>query len=519
MKNVLLLLFFVNIAFANIGSISSVIGKASIERDKKRLEVVLGLKIEKKDIIKTEANSKVKIRLIDNTLITLGKNSALNIEEYLYDTKVPANSKTNLNFFKGAFKTITGNIGKINPSKFKLKTKSASIGIRGTKIIGNEKQIACTEGEIEVMIFGKKFILKEGEIIDVKKDVKGPRKYTKEEIENLNPIIEPTTFGDILSDNPIIQEIQDLKNQDSIQEEIQNIQKEIQDDIQNAGSEEDTVSMSGYLVGKDYVSGDGVEIEDSVSNNLSVIIDRDAKSISGGANFIYRNPGGNIVESASSSLSLQDPSTYNSDDFFSTSLSVTGATTTSSLFTTISDTSIDNESSWGYWSVSYTDKFNDNHEVVDSSAWVAGVETDVSIITNYLDGETAYLSFSGQMIGSVYDGESISSIELDENNFINLNLDFGSGTDVIGDFKFTTSDSTWQGDINSGTISATGFSSTSITDTNTESPFVDLQSNPSYLEGKFYGTGEIKSVGGKFNFNTEDETASGVFKADLVEAN
>lgn len=55
--------------------------------------------------------------------MTIGKESVLNIEEYVFDESKTDNSATELNFVKGAFHTITGQIGKINPSKFKLKNK------------------------------------------------------------------------------------------------------------------------------------------------------------------------------------------------------------------------------------------------------------------------------------------------------------------------------------------------------------------------------------------------------------
>ena len=150
MKYLLLFLLFLSSSFANIAKVSAVVGDARIERANENIVVKIGVSLLEKDIIHTTKNAKVQLIFKDDTIVTLGKNSALNIETYLYDIKNPKNSKTNLNFFKGAFKTITGKIGKINREKFKLKTKSASIGIRGTIILGNQEVIACTQGGISV---------------------------------------------------------------------------------------------------------------------------------------------------------------------------------------------------------------------------------------------------------------------------------------------------------------------------------------------------------------------------------
>ncbi|MCT7593667.1 FecR family protein [Aliarcobacter butzleri] len=145
-----LLLLFASFLFANIGTVSLVEGKATILRNGQTLGANMGDKIENKDIISTQVNSKIKITFIDNTIVTIGKESSLNIEEYIFNTSTKE-AKTELNVLKGAFHTITGEIGKVNPDKFKLKTKSASIGIRGTEFYGDENRIVCTQGRIIVL--------------------------------------------------------------------------------------------------------------------------------------------------------------------------------------------------------------------------------------------------------------------------------------------------------------------------------------------------------------------------------
>ena len=121
-KVIFSIIIFSKFLFASIGTVTSLEGKATIQREGKNIIALAGIEIEKKDIVSTELNSKLKITLIDNTIITIGKESTLNIEEYIFDNIKADNSATELNFVKGAFHTITGEIGKINPSKFKLKS-------------------------------------------------------------------------------------------------------------------------------------------------------------------------------------------------------------------------------------------------------------------------------------------------------------------------------------------------------------------------------------------------------------
>lgn len=193
MKIIIVLLAFISFAFANIGKVSVVVGDAQIERNKQFIIIKSGTKLEEKDIIRTAKNSKVQLIFKDNTIITVGKNSALNINEYLYDLKNPKNSKTDFSFFKGAFKTITGKIGKINKKRFKLRTKTASIGIRGTIIVGNQDVIACTQGGITVEGAGVSVNVDANELTVIQSN-NAPSKaktISKEDIKSLENSIEP----------------------------------------------------------------------------------------------------------------------------------------------------------------------------------------------------------------------------------------------------------------------------------------------------------------------------------------
>lgn len=145
-KQIILLSFLSLSLFANVGKIATFSGLVLLDRGVDNIPVKVGTVLEKEDMITTIGDSKVQMIFQDNTLITIGKNSAFKIEEYLYDTVQEKNSKTDFNFFQGAFKIITGKIGEINKEKFLLQTKTASIGIRGTTILGDQSFIAFTQG-------------------------------------------------------------------------------------------------------------------------------------------------------------------------------------------------------------------------------------------------------------------------------------------------------------------------------------------------------------------------------------
>lgn len=174
MKKILILLMFLNILlFANIAKVVAIKGKATILRDIKTIPLELGSKLLKSDIIDTLKDSKVQIIFKDNTIITIGKSSHFEISEYVFDEE-NKNYKAKFGLLKGTFRTITGKIGKLAPQKFKLHSKTSSIGIRGTQILSNiqvgHDTIFCTEGKITVtsILTGQKIEIKAGEFIEVK---------------------------------------------------------------------------------------------------------------------------------------------------------------------------------------------------------------------------------------------------------------------------------------------------------------------------------------------------------------
>jgi hypothetical protein len=177
----LIILFFVlfGVIYADIGEITAINGKAYIIRGAKKISILKHTKIDEKDIIKTEKNTKLQIIFKDHTVISLGQKTVFKIEEYLFSQTKP---KARFNISKGLFKSITGKIGKIAPQNFKLKTQNATIGVRGTTIIGEVSKdidtIICSSGKIVVTAFNNEVPVNKGEKTIVKRGFK-PTTATK----------------------------------------------------------------------------------------------------------------------------------------------------------------------------------------------------------------------------------------------------------------------------------------------------------------------------------------------------
>ena len=189
----LLLLFFILFLdlFAGVGKITALKGEAYLFRDKETKKLSLGEEIFKNDLLETKKNARLQIFFEDETVVTLGQKSTFKVNDYLLNK-----DKSNLDFkfLRGAFKVISGKIGKLNKNKFKLSTKGASIGIRGTQILlelASEKEtISCLEGAIDVTILAslQKVLLKTGESLslDLKSSKTNVNKLNSKQSFNLN---------------------------------------------------------------------------------------------------------------------------------------------------------------------------------------------------------------------------------------------------------------------------------------------------------------------------------------------
>ena len=88
------------------------------------------------DQVKTDTNGHLQILLRDQTVFTIGPNSRIVIDEFVYDPKT-RDGKIRASIPKGIFRYVSGKIAAKKPSNVSVKLPTATIGFRGT-IVGGE---------------------------------------------------------------------------------------------------------------------------------------------------------------------------------------------------------------------------------------------------------------------------------------------------------------------------------------------------------------------------------------------
>ncbi len=423
------ILLFSTTLFANIGKISALSGEVTVSRDSKTIPATIGFALEEKDTIATTANARVQLLFNDKTVISLGKNSTFDIEEYFYDTQKPNETKASFKAAKGIFKTITGQIGKVNPNKFTLKTRSASIGIRGTIFFGDIPQeptqpeiVTCTDGIIEVST------------------PQGVQQVGANQFTSVSPNQAPTP------------------PQDAPPAQINNAQ-------QNSGASENE-QESGYDEGVFYESNtptgevpNNVEGTPTFNKDPQEFVDDDKD-----------DDKDNILNQTNNSLHYINLSpTYTvpiGDVPFSYEL-ITNTTITSILGTGSIMKVLDGADtgfSWGFWSSTGTAA-----DYVAEKAWVLSDKDIVSDLSSLTSANNA--TYSGKVMG--YDSYNTQFIN-PSSSTITLNFDFGANTTVVN--MVINGDSQSMSSINNltGTYSYSG------------SKYTITGSNNEVLTGSFY---------------------------------
>ena len=93
-----------------------------------------------KDVVVTKADSSVELQLVDGSLINLGELARISVLDLVYDP-LKKDGYIDLKIVKGAFRLISGSIAKLGPDLMQLKIPSATIGSRGTNIVGKIDKI------------------------------------------------------------------------------------------------------------------------------------------------------------------------------------------------------------------------------------------------------------------------------------------------------------------------------------------------------------------------------------------
>ena len=117
-----------------IGFVKTVAGEASVMSAGKKVKAEVGTPLFEGSTLRTGAKSSMGVTFKDETVMSLGPDTELTVDEYLY---APAKGKLKLGskMTRGSVNYVSGVIAKLQPDAVTVGTPTGTIGVRGTQFL------------------------------------------------------------------------------------------------------------------------------------------------------------------------------------------------------------------------------------------------------------------------------------------------------------------------------------------------------------------------------------------------
>ncbi len=121
------------------GFIKTLEGQGHILRDATLMPAKIGDILHVSDTVTTAAQSSLGIMLEDDTMLSLGPESSMEISDFAF---APQNEVFSMavRLIKGSFAYMSGVIGRVAPEKVSVETPDAVIAIHGTRFLVTVKE-------------------------------------------------------------------------------------------------------------------------------------------------------------------------------------------------------------------------------------------------------------------------------------------------------------------------------------------------------------------------------------------
>jgi len=134
---------------------------AWVEREGRRSPLAVGTELKNGDALKTGAGSRALVKLAEGSLVKLGENGTLQINEI--NPRRDGFFRAAMRVAEGAFRFTTDVLAKARRRDVSIRVATVTAGIRGTDLWGKstpDRQIVCLiEGRIEVGAEGEKPVI------------------------------------------------------------------------------------------------------------------------------------------------------------------------------------------------------------------------------------------------------------------------------------------------------------------------------------------------------------------------
>jgi hypothetical protein len=117
-----------------VGRIKVVKGSVSIERAGARVPATVGMAVQEGDVVVTGRDGSAGVTFNDDSLLSVGPDSALAIDRFAFDSTTHA-GRFDTSLRQGTLSAVSGKIARQSPGAMKVRTPSTILGVRGTEFV------------------------------------------------------------------------------------------------------------------------------------------------------------------------------------------------------------------------------------------------------------------------------------------------------------------------------------------------------------------------------------------------
>jgi hypothetical protein len=115
-------------------------GNVTLVRQQRSIQVSEKDWLYENDKILTGRKSSVEIKLIDGSIVNIGELGDVSLIDLAYDP-IKKDGFIDIKIATGAFRMVSGSIAKLGPDLMVLKLPTATVGIRGTGVVGKASKV------------------------------------------------------------------------------------------------------------------------------------------------------------------------------------------------------------------------------------------------------------------------------------------------------------------------------------------------------------------------------------------
>jgi hypothetical protein len=118
----------------DVGQIKKAEGGVFVVRDGKEIRATAGMPLQQADRVVTKADGSTGITFKDDSLLSLGPDSMLDISHFSFEAKDQPDS-LEATLHRGTLSAVSGKIVARTPEAMRIKTPTTVLGVRGTEFL------------------------------------------------------------------------------------------------------------------------------------------------------------------------------------------------------------------------------------------------------------------------------------------------------------------------------------------------------------------------------------------------